>query len=77
MKRPQYTEDLIVYKLTNFKPKEIIIDPPKKKKPQSFYDNIKKNNTPIIIDYGSGYTKAVKFFNFQNFYDKNQNNGIN
>lgn len=75
MKRPQYTEDFVIYKLSDFKPKEITIDPPRKKKPQSFYDNIRKNNIPIIIDYGSGYTKAVKLikhFNSFEFLCKNQ-----
>ena len=39
--------------------KEIFYDPPKKRKTTIFYENNKKSNIPIIIDYGSGITKAV------------------
>lgn len=40
--------------------KELFYDPPKKKKTTTFVVNNKTTNIPIIIDYGSGITKAVK-----------------
>lgn len=54
-----FAEETSTIKLDSLIYNEILFDPPKKKKNGIFSENNKKNDLPIIIDYGSGITKAV------------------
>lgn len=54
-----FAEETSNFKLDSLIYNEILFDPPKKKKNGIFSDNNKKVDLPIIIDYGSGITKAV------------------
>ena len=54
-----FTKELECYKLDSIKSRDILLDPPKKKKTSTLLENNKKHSLPIIIDYGSGITKAV------------------
>ena len=59
-------------KLESLNYKEIFYDPPKKKKTTTFLENNKKHNIPLIIDYGSGITKAVNSLIKDRYYIENE-----
>lgn len=54
-----FTQDIPVVKLDSLLSKDLFYDPLKKRKHTTFVENNKKTDIPIIIDYGSGITKAV------------------
>ena len=54
-----FLERMAQIRLDSLVYKETFYDPPKKKKTSIFVENNKNMKVPIIIDYGSGITKAV------------------